>query len=105
MFGCRDIPSKLSGLFIKSGLALVRKVGISSPWACAWGIHPGGKAIIKAFRTAFAALRISPDGLDCSEEVLRDYGNMSSATIFFVLQVRRVACVLFHVCGFRRVLL
>ena len=65
---------------------MVRRVGIESPWSCAWGIHPGGKAIIRAFQKAFAALRIDPEGLDASEAVLRDHGNMSSATIFFVLE-------------------
>jgi predicted naringenin-chalcone synthase len=48
-----------------------------------WAIHPGGRAILD--RTA-AVLSISESALFHSYEVLRQYGNMSSATIFFVLQ-------------------
>src|SRR5208337_250125 len=48
-----------------------------------WAIHPGGRAILD--RSA-AALNIPESALVHSYEVLREYGNMSSATIFFVLQ-------------------
>jgi predicted naringenin-chalcone synthase len=48
-----------------------------------YAIHPGGKNIIKAFETA---LGLEEKHLKYSYEVLRDYGNMSSATILFVLQ-------------------
>ncbi len=48
-----------------------------------WAIHPGGRAILD--RTA-AALNIPESALIHSYEVLREYGNMSSATIFFVLK-------------------
>lgn len=81
----RTIPSKLAGMFATSGLSLLSRVGIPSAWRCAWAIHPGGKAIINAFETAFATLRIKGDGLEHSRGVLREYGNMSSPTIFFVL--------------------
>jgi predicted naringenin-chalcone synthase len=48
-----------------------------------WAIHPGGRAILD--RSA-AALNIPESELVHSYEVLREYGNMSSATIFFVLR-------------------
>ena len=48
-----------------------------------WAIHPGGRAILD--RSA-ASLNIPESALVHSYEVLREYGNMSSATIFFVLQ-------------------
>jgi predicted naringenin-chalcone synthase len=48
-----------------------------------WAVHPGGRAILD--RTA-AALGIPESALSHSYEVLREYGNMSSATIFFVLK-------------------
>jgi predicted naringenin-chalcone synthase len=48
----------------------------------AWAIHPGGKSILDAVERGLAL----PSGkLDASREVLRKYGNMSSATILFVL--------------------
>jgi predicted naringenin-chalcone synthase len=49
----------------------------------AWAVHPGGKSILDAVERAFAL----PQGaLAESREVLRSCGNMSSATILFVLQ-------------------
>lgn len=82
----KAIPSLLSGMFATQGLSLTSKVGISSAWNCAWAIHPGGKAILKAFGDAFSTLRIKGEGLEISAEVLRSFGNMSSPTILFVLQ-------------------
>jgi predicted naringenin-chalcone synthase len=49
----------------------------------AWAVHPGGKSILDAVERAFAL----PQGaLAESREVLRRCGNMSSATILFVLR-------------------
>jgi len=48
-----------------------------------WGIHPGGPAILTRVG---AALDLPPESLTASREVLRHCGNMSSATIFFVLE-------------------
>jgi predicted naringenin-chalcone synthase len=48
-----------------------------------WAVHPGGPAILE---TVARSLSI-PDGvLAPSREVLREFGNMSSATIFFVME-------------------
>jgi predicted naringenin-chalcone synthase len=48
-----------------------------------WAVHAGGRSILDAVETAF---ELAPDKLDWSRGVLRDFGNMSSATIMFVLQ-------------------
>ncbi len=48
-----------------------------------WCIHPGGKKILESIA---ASLNIVHDNLKYSYEVLRDYGNMSSPTILFVLK-------------------
>ena len=47
-----------------------------------WGIHPGGARILDYVGQALA---LGPDDLRFSRRVMRSYGNMSSATIFFVL--------------------
>lgn len=47
-----------------------------------WAIHPGGPRILDA---CLAALSLSSDDLLVSREILANYGNMSSATILFVL--------------------
>lgn len=48
-----------------------------------WAIHPGGRAILDK---SAAALELAPDVLDISRSVLRDVGNLSSTTLFFVLE-------------------
>ncbi len=48
-----------------------------------WCIHPGGKKILQCIRQS---LQLKDEDLSFSYEVLKDYGNMSSPTILFVLQ-------------------
>lgn len=48
-----------------------------------WAVHPGGRAILDKVEKG---LGLPETALEPSREVLRDYGNMSSATVFFVLQ-------------------
>ncbi len=48
-----------------------------------WCIHPGGRKILEAIE---AALHLQKEDLEYSYEVLRNYGNMSSPTILFVLK-------------------
>ncbi|MFO7811381.1 MAG: type III polyketide synthase [Pelovirga sp.] len=47
-----------------------------------WAVHPGGKSIIDK---VVEGLQLAPDQVAASRDVLRNYGNMSSATILFVL--------------------
>ena len=47
-----------------------------------WAIHPGGRTVLDAVEQAFA---LPDDALSASRSVLRDYGNMSSGTVMFVL--------------------
>jgi predicted naringenin-chalcone synthase len=48
-----------------------------------WGIHPGGSKILDYIQ---AQLGLTSEQMTASRAVLRDYGNMSSATILFVLE-------------------
>lgn len=48
-----------------------------------WALHPGGRAILDKVQNSF---NLSGEQLSPSRKVLADYGNMSSATILFVLQ-------------------
>ena len=48
-----------------------------------WCIHPGGKKILQAIHKS---LCFSNGQLQCSYDVLREFGNLSSATILFVLK-------------------
>lgn len=48
-----------------------------------WAVHPGGKAIIDKVAES---LELDADQVAASRKVLREYGNMSSATVLFVLR-------------------
>ncbi|WP_338749558.1 type III polyketide synthase [Bacillus sp. FJAT-52991] len=45
--------------------------------------HPGGKKVLEAYEES---LQLAPDQLNVSRTVLSQYGNMSSATVLFVLE-------------------
>ncbi len=49
----------------------------------AWAIHPGGKKILDSIRTE---LGLGNEELSASYNVLKNFGNMSSPTILFVLK-------------------
>lgn len=48
-----------------------------------WAVHPGGRAVLDAVEDGLA---LEPDALRDSRCVLSRFGNMSSATVMFVLQ-------------------
>ncbi|NQX12511.1 type III polyketide synthase [Microbacteriaceae bacterium VKM Ac-2855] len=48
-----------------------------------WAVHPGGRSILDKVE---AALELTEAQLAPSREVLRRYGNMSSATVLFILR-------------------
>jgi predicted naringenin-chalcone synthase len=49
----------------------------------AWAVHAGGRTILDAVERAFD---LDPSALQPSRNVLRDFGNISSATLMFVLE-------------------
>ncbi len=49
----------------------------------AWAVHPGGRSVLDRVETG---LGLPDTALAASRAVLRDYGNMSSATILFILR-------------------
>ncbi|MEM9955122.1 MAG: 3-oxoacyl-[acyl-carrier-protein] synthase III C-terminal domain-containing protein [Chloroflexota bacterium] len=48
-----------------------------------WAIHPGSSKIVEFVRNK---LHLAPECVQSSHDILRDYGNMSSPTILFVLE-------------------
>ncbi|CAG7640355.1 Alpha-pyrone synthesis polyketide synthase-like Pks18 [Paenibacillus solanacearum] len=73
---------KLIGQFIAEPLAPFVAGGKPELWA----IHPGGKGIIDTMEDLFG---LTQEQTRACRAVLRDYGNMSSATILFVLEDMR----------------
>ncbi|CAM0958705.1 unnamed protein product [Alopecurus aequalis] len=64
--------------------------GSDAPCSCwndvFWAVHPGGRQILDNID---AVLKLEPEKLAASRHVLREYGNMSSARIVFVLDELR----------------
>lgn len=48
-----------------------------------WAVHPGGRAILDKIQNS---LNLSEENLTPSRNTLRNYGNMSSATVLFVMK-------------------
>jgi alpha-pyrone synthase len=65
--------------------AVSRKVlgGASPREIDRWAVHPGGRTVLDAVEQG---LSLGPDALAISRGVLRAHGNMSSATVMFVLR-------------------
>jgi predicted naringenin-chalcone synthase len=78
------LGDELSTLVEKATPGFVRElVGERFGDVRGWCVHPGGPAILDAVETA---LRLAPAALDRSRAVLETLGNMSSATIWYVLE-------------------
>ncbi len=72
-----EVPGELSRALSDSELMRDRdKIDL-------WAVHPGGRSILDAVTKG---LELPPDALASSREVLSSFGNMSSATVMFVLQ-------------------
>jgi predicted naringenin-chalcone synthase len=65
-----------------AGRALAQ-AGITQEQVTQWCIHPGGKKILEAVGKS---LQLGATDLQACYDVLRNYGNMSSPTILFVLK-------------------
>lgn len=48
-----------------------------------WAVHPGGRTVLEAVEDAFD---LDHSALAASRSILRDFGNMSSPTVLFVLE-------------------
>ena len=78
-----EVPGRLAHALAERELSTRILEGRDSAAIDAWAVHPGGKSILDAVERALA---LSPDALADSREVLRTCGNMSSATVLFVLE-------------------
>lgn len=76
-----QVPGRIRRWLPQHGEALLRNRTVND--ISLWAVHAGGRSILDAVQQA---LRLHPDALNFSRDVLRDYGNMSSATLMFVLQ-------------------
>lgn len=79
----RDIPSLVRREFRTATDWFLEAEGVALADIEAFVFHPGGVKVVEALQ---AALGLSPEALDTSRDVLRNYGNMSAATVMFVLR-------------------
>ena len=76
-----QVPAEIKRALKESGKDVLRgrdPMGIEL-----WAVHPGGKTILDAVEHGLA---LAPEALRCSRDVLSRFGNMSSATVMFVLE-------------------
>ncbi|MDQ4140997.1 MAG: type III polyketide synthase, partial [Bacteroidota bacterium] len=62
---------------------LLQKLNLELSTIDLFAIHPGGRKILEAIEKA---LQLQPEHNCFAYEILRDYGNMSSATVLFVIK-------------------
>ena len=84
----RDIPSIVRTRFRDAADGFLAAQGLSRDELAGVICHPGGTKVLEALEDA---LEVPAEALDLSRQVLRDYGNMSAATVLFVLQRAREA--------------
>lgn len=77
------VPEIIESNLLPSVQPLFDAYGIEEHRITHWAIHPGGRAILDKVEKN---LDIRPEQLASSRTTLSEYGNMSSATIFFVLK-------------------
>ena len=77
-----ELPGRIQATIRPMLEGWLGKHGIASGDVTAWAVHPGGPRILGAFAEA---MHLEEGDLRHSYGVLKEYGNMSSPTVLFVL--------------------
>ena len=77
------VPKIIGGAIYELVAPLLRAQETGLEGVRYWAVHPGGRAILDKVQSG---LGLAPEQVAASREVLRQYGNMSSATVLFVLR-------------------
>lgn len=78
-----SIVGALRPLYAEGELATAFDEGRVGERVRHWAIHPGGRSILDRVQER---LRLSDAQLDPARAILREYGNMSSATVLFIIR-------------------
>ncbi|MCH8809748.1 MAG: type III polyketide synthase [Proteobacteria bacterium] len=78
----RDIPSIVRARYGKAVDAFLARQGLTRNDLAGTLCHPGGAKVLDALEEVFG---LAPGAMTHARAVLRDYGNMSGATVLFVL--------------------
>ena len=79
----RDIPDLVTTRLREAARAFLEARGLRLADVDRFVCHPGGAKVIAALESAF---ELEDGRLQSERDVLREYGNMSAATVMFVLQ-------------------
>ena len=79
----RDIPELVTTKLHDVAVAFLAEHGLTLRDIDCFVCHPGGAKVLDALELAF---ELQPGRLVTARDVLRDYGNMSAATVMFVLE-------------------
>lgn len=79
----QEVPEKIAGHFPDIIHPFLKKYGLSIYQVEHLIFHPGGKKIVQTVEELFGKLG---KNIDATKDVLRNYGNMSSATVLYVLE-------------------
>jgi alkylresorcinol/alkylpyrone synthase len=79
----RDIPELVTNKLHEVAVAFLREHSLELRDIDSFVCHPGGAKVLDALGVAFD---VEPSRLSESREVLREFGNMSAATVMFVLE-------------------
>jgi alkylresorcinol/alkylpyrone synthase len=79
----RDIPALVRNRYRDALCGFLDGRGLGLDDLDGFAMHPGGVKVLQALEQS---LELAPAALDDSRAVLRDYGNMSAATVLFVLE-------------------
>lgn len=79
----QELPKMILEYAVPALINILREIGLEKESLMHWVLHPGGRAILDALQ---AGLNLSDEQMMPSRNILRDYGNMSSASILFVLK-------------------
>ncbi|XP_010258840.1 PREDICTED: type III polyketide synthase A-like [Nelumbo nucifera] len=82
----RDLPQKIEDNIESFCRMLMEKANLKEFNDLFWAVHPGGPAILNRLESC---LSLKADKLQCSRRALMDYGNVSSNTIFYVMDYMR----------------
>jgi alkylresorcinol/alkylpyrone synthase len=79
----RDIPELVTTKLHDVTVAFLADYGLKLDEIDSFICHPGGAKVLDALEIAF---ELEPGTLGAARDVLREYGNMSAATVMFVLE-------------------
>lgn len=79
----RAVPALAAEYAARVLLTVLDRTGLTADEIAAWIMHAGGRDVLLALEQR---LDLDPDDLRYSAAMLREYGNLSSAFVFFVLE-------------------